>query len=51
MGAGPALLYPTVTDGALGNGKWGAGLTIVALQQKCGFTYGILANHLWSYAG
>jgi len=51
MGAGPALLYPTATDGALGAGKWGAGPTFVVLQQSQGFTYGVLANHLWSYAG
>jgi hypothetical protein len=51
MGAGPALLYPSATDSALGSGKWGAGPTIVALQQQKGWTYGVLANHLWSYAG
>ena len=35
----------------LGGGKWGAGPTIVALQQEHGFTYGILANQIWSFAG
>ena len=35
----------------LGAGQWGAGPTIVALQQKHGFTYGILANHIWSFTG
>jgi hypothetical protein len=35
----------------LGFGKWGAGPTALALKQTGGWTYGILANHLWSYAG
>jgi hypothetical protein len=51
LGAGPVALWPTETDSALGSGKWGAGPTIVALRQEHGFTYGILANHIWSYAG
>ena len=51
LGAGPVLYYPTATDSALGAGKWGAGPTIVVLRQEHGFTYGILANQIWSYAG
>ncbi len=51
VGAGPALLLPTATDSALGSGKWGAGPTAVVLRQDKGFTYGVLANHLWSYEG
>jgi hypothetical protein len=51
LGGGPVLLYPRATDVALGSGKWGAGPTLVALQQNNGWTYGILANHIWSYAG
>ena len=35
----------------LGSEKWGIGPTAVMLQQKHGFTYGILANHVWSFAG
>jgi hypothetical protein len=50
-GAGPALLWPTATDGTLGSGQWGAGPTAVLLKQEAGWTYGILANHIWSYAG
>jgi hypothetical protein len=38
LGGGPALLYPSATDSALGSGKWGAGPTIVALQQQKGWT-------------
>lgn len=48
LGAGPVFLYPTATDPVFGSQQWGAGPTIVALQQKHGFTYGILANHIWS---
>ena len=51
LGAGPVMLYPSGTDSALTAGKWGAGPTVVALQQKNGFTYGVLANHIWSYTG
>jgi hypothetical protein len=51
VGAGPALLYPTATDSVLGSGRWCAGPTIVVLRQDKGFTCGLLANHLWSYAG
>ena len=50
-GAGPVFLWPTSTDDALGVGKVGAGPTALALKQQNGWTYGALANHLWSYAG
>lgn len=51
-GAGPALLLPIATDDALGSEKWGAGPTIVMLKQTpAGWTYGALANHIWSFAG
>jgi hypothetical protein len=45
------FLYPTATDNKLGTQKWGSGPTAVVLQQKSGWTYGVLANHLWSFAG
>jgi hypothetical protein len=51
LGGGPVLLYPSATDSALGSGKWGAGPTIVVLQQQKGWTYGGLVNHVWSYVG
>jgi hypothetical protein len=51
LGFGPALLYPTATDDKLGTGKWAAGPTVVALKQTGPWTIGVLANHLWSYAG
>ncbi len=51
LGAGPVGYYPTATTSYLGSGQWGAGPTIVALRQEHGFTYGILANQIWSFAG
>lgn len=50
-GVGPAFLVPTATDTYLGTGKWGAGPTAVILKQTHGFTYGALANQIWSFAG
>ena len=35
----------------LGSGKWGLGPTFVVLKQEGPFTYGMLANHIWSVAG
>jgi hypothetical protein len=51
LAAGPVFLYPTATDNLLGSEKWGAGPTALALQQNGGWTYGVLANHIWSFAG
>ncbi len=50
-GAGPVLLFPTATETLLGGEKWGAGPTIVALTMRGPWTAGMLANHIWSYAG
>jgi hypothetical protein len=50
-GAGPVLLFPTATDDVLGGEKWGAGPTAVVLKQTGGWSVGMLANHVWSYAG
>ncbi len=50
-GVGPVFLLPTATDDALGGEKWGAGPTGVALRQTGPWTYGMLANHIWSFAG
>ncbi len=49
--AGPVFLWPTATDSLLGSEQWGAGPTALALKQTGAWTYGIHANHLWSYAG
>jgi hypothetical protein len=48
-GAGAVMLYPSGTDGLSAN-QWGAGPTALALKQVNGWTFGMLANHLWSYA-
>ncbi len=51
LGFGPVLLYPSATDSLLGSEKWGAGPTGLVLKQTGGWTYGLLFNHIWSYAG
>ncbi len=51
LGAGPVFLIPTATDDLLGGDKWGAGPTVVGLKQNGPWTYGALANHIWSVAG
>lgn len=51
VGGGPVFLYPSASEQALGGQKWGAGPTAVALKQQDGWTYGMLANHLWDFAG
>jgi hypothetical protein len=50
-GVGPVLLLPTATDDLLGGEKWGAGPSAIALTTRGPWTMGILANHVWSYAG
>jgi hypothetical protein len=50
-GVGPAMLLRTGSDTLLTTGKWAAGPTAVALQQTGPWTVGVLANHLWSFAG
>jgi len=50
-GAGPVFLLPTATDDLLGTEKFGLGPTAVALKQSGAWTYGVLANHIWSVAG
>jgi len=50
-GVGPALLMDTASDEALGAEQWGIGPTGVALKQTGPWTYGLLANHIESFAG
>jgi len=50
-GVGPVLLLPTGTDDKLSARKWGAGPTAVALKQDGRWTFGMLGNHIWSFAG
>jgi hypothetical protein len=49
-GVGPAIQYPTGTDDMIDSGKWAAGPTAVVLKQQSGWTVGVLANHIWSFA-
>jgi hypothetical protein len=49
-GVGPVVYYPSGTD-ELSAHKWGAGPTAVVLKQENGWTYGVLANHVWSFSG
>ena len=50
-GVGPVLLLPTATNEALGLDKWSAGPNALILKIQGQWTYGALANHIWSYAG
>nr|WP_281720710.1 hypothetical protein [Nitrosomonas nitrosa] len=49
-GVGPVFLLPTGTHRYISGRKWGAGPTGVILVQDSGWTYGALANHIWSFA-
>ena len=50
-GLGPAFSLPTSDNPSLGTGKWEAGPTFVVLKQSKGWTYGMLWNWVWSFAG
>ncbi len=50
-GVGPTFTFPTATDSVLGNGKWSAGPTAVALMVEGHWVVGALFNNQWSYAG
>lgn len=48
LGGGPVALWPTGTEPRLRSESLGFGPTFVALKQDSGWTYGALANHIWS---
>ena len=50
-GFGPTFLLPTATDPTLGQGKWGAGPSVVLLVQPPHWTVGFLSNNIWSFTG
>jgi hypothetical protein len=50
-GAGPVILLPTGTNDYLTTKNWGAGPTAVILKQSNGWTFGALANQIWSLSG
>ena len=51
VGAGPILYLPTATDKLLGTSQTGAGPTAVVLRLAGQWTYGMLANQVWGFAG
>jgi hypothetical protein len=50
-GIGPAFLLPTATNSVLGQGKWSAGPSVVAVVQPRQWTIGAVANNVWNFAG
>jgi hypothetical protein len=50
-GIGAVAIMPTATDELLSAEKWGLGPTGVVFGHTGPWTYGILANHIWSFAG
>ena len=50
LGVGPVFLIPSSTD-FISADKWGLGPTGVVLKQQGSYTYGALANHIWSVGG
>jgi len=49
-GAGAAMSLPTGTN-TFGSGQWSLGPTAVMIKQANGWTYGALANQVWSVGG
>ena len=49
-GVGLVFLIPSSTD-FISADKWGLGPTGVVLKQQGSYTYGALANHIWSVGG
>ena len=50
-GVGPVFLFPTATDDRLGQDKWGAGASVVALTMPGRWVIGSLLNNIWSTGG
>jgi|RhiMetdeSRZDD1v2_1073273.scaffolds.fasta_scaffold08805_14 hypothetical protein len=50
-GIGPAISVPSTSLPTLGTEKWSGGPTGVVLRQQDAFTYGVLINQIWSFAG
>jgi len=50
-GVGPAIGLATATDQVLGTEKWSAGPAIILLIQPGGWTFGLVAQNTWSFAG
>jgi len=50
-GFGPVLGIPTASDISLGTGKWTLGPGFAVIKQTEHWQYGVLVNHVWSFAG
>ncbi len=50
-GVGPAFSLPSTSEPTLGTGKWSMGPTAVVLRQTGPWTFAVLWNHIWSFAG
>lgn len=50
-GVGPVILIPTATSGHLGQDNWAFGPSAVLVFETEKWTFGVLANHMWSFDG
>ncbi len=50
-GVGPTFLLPTATKDVLGNDKWGAGVSVVALTMPGNWVIGSLVSNVWDVGG
>lgn len=50
-GVGPVFLLPIATNDMMASKKWGVGPTALILDQTHGWTFGVLVNQIWSFAG
>jgi hypothetical protein len=50
-GVGPVVSLPSTNELTLGTQKWSAGPTALVLKQTGPWTYGVLWNQVWSFAG
>ena len=50
-GFGPVLGIPTASNSLLGSGKWTLGPGFGIVRQTEDWTYGVLVNQFWSFAG
>ena len=50
-GAGPTFVLPTATDRILGQGKFSVGPELAVFVQRSRWTFGTLADNVWSVAG
>jgi hypothetical protein len=50
-GFGPVLGIPTASNSLLGSGKWTLGPGFAIIRQTEHWTYGVLVNQFWSFAG